>query len=532
LASSIPHKRNNCRGLHNKEMGLQKECLETLSSRLRHGFLYKSLQLFFIIQVYYLSSLSSLSLLASSQQQEKKEYTSKDIGKLRSSAETAFASGKSEQALELFSKVIQLEPKNERNYYKRFRVYLSQRKYREAIKDLSAALALKPKYKQALAQRGKMHQLMGRCKEAVEDLEHLAQIDPKNKELEHLQEAKNCADAIIGAEQAVQKGDWESAKKHLTVALDLTEVAHDLHLMKAQVCQELGDYYEVIAESGKAIKLEPEHLYSYEIRGLAYYMLAEAEMAANHFRECLKFDPENENCKSPYRKLRSMKKYIGRGDDAFNEKRLEDAIEAWNTAIEVDPHHKPVMGPLHAKIADAQILLKDFAGAKASATRAIEMQTNGHVQMGDAHMGLEEFEEAVREYKQAHDMDQGNREVQEKVKKAEAALKQSKQKNYYKILGVKRDADKKEIKKAYKKLALEWHPDKHNTDEEKEHAEKQFMDIAEAYEVLSDDELRGKYDRGEEVFENQGGGGGGHGFNPFQHFQRGGGGQHFHFHFG
>lgn len=44
--------------------------------------------------------------------------------------------------------VIELEPKNERNFYKRFRVFLSKRKYVEAIQDLSRALELKPKYKQ------------------------------------------------------------------------------------------------------------------------------------------------------------------------------------------------------------------------------------------------------------------------------------------------------------------------------------------------------------------------------------------------
>ncbi len=59
-----------------------------------------------------------------------------------------------------------------------------------------------------------------------------------------------------------------------------------------------------------------------------------------------------------------------------------------------------------------------------------------------------------------------------------------------------------------------------------------FQDISEAYEVLSDDEMRAKYDRGEEVFGNggQGGGGGGHGgFHDqvFRHFQHGGGGRHF-----
>jgi DnaJ homolog subfamily C member 3 len=53
---------------------------------------------------------------------------------------------------------------------------------------------------------------------------------------------------------------------------------------------------------------------------------------------------------------------------------------------------------------------------------------------------------------------------------------------------------------------------------EKEAAERKFQDIAEAYEVLSDPEKRGKYDRGEEVFENQGGQQQQHGFHPFHGF--------------
>ena len=133
--------------------------------------------------------------------------------------------------------------------------------------------------------------------------------------------------------------------------------------------------------------------------------------------------------------------------------------------------------------------------------------------------------------------DTEKQKCQQKVEQAQVALKQSKEKNYYKILGVPRNADLKQIKKEYKKLALQWHPDKN---EDKEKAEKMFQDISEAYEVLSDKEMREKYDRGEPVFENQGhGGGGGHHFHPGQHFfHHGGGGQHFrrggnmHFNFG
>ena len=60
-------------------------------------------------------------------------------------------------------------------------------------------------------------------------------------------------------------------------------------------------------------------------------------------------------------------------------------------------------------------------------------------------------------------------------------------KYYYKILGVKNDANKQEIKRAYRKLAIKNHPDKCGKDEK-------FKEISEAYEILSDDNKRYKYD--------------------------------------
>src|SRR5271167_2656190 len=73
-------------------------------------------------------------------------------------------------------------------------------------------------------------------------------------------------------------------------------------------------------------------------------------------------------------------------------------------------------------------------------------------------------------------------------------------KKYYETLGVSETATQEEIKKAYRKLALKWHPDKnlHNKTE----AEKKFKEIAEAYEILGIKELRKRYDSGETDFTN------------------------------
>lgn len=75
--------------------------------------------------------------------------------------------------------------------------------------------------------------------------------------------------------------------------------------------------------------------------------------------------------------------------------------------------------------------------------------------------------------------------------------------DFYKILNVKKTANTNEIKKAYRKLAKELHPDKNKDDP---NASEKFSDLSSAYEVLSDEEKRKLYDRcGEECVKREGG---------------------------
>ena len=122
------------------------------------------------------------------------------------------------------------------------------------------------------------------------------------------------------------------------------------------------------------------------------------------------------------------------------------------------------------------------------------------------------WDEAVREFKAIAESNPSEPGIAKEVRNAELELKKSKRKDYYKILGVDKDAGETEIKKAYRKLAIVHHPDKNPENEE---AAETFKEIGEAYETLSDPQKRQRYDSGEDLIDPsemfQGGGMGGFG---------------------
>ncbi len=154
-------------------------------------------------------------------------------------------------------------------------------------------------------------------------------------------------------------------------------------------------------------------------------------------------------------------------------------------------------------------------------------------------MEAENFDAAIGTLNKAKEHHQSSQAVNQLLQKAQIELKRSKTKDYYKVLGVSRDADELQIKAAYRRMVKTAHPDKaHKQGISKEDAEKKMAAINEAYEVLSDPELKERFDRGddpndhEQQRQNPFQGSPFPGGHPFAHSHGGGGGQQFNFKFG
>ncbi|KAF9530873.1 hypothetical protein CPB83DRAFT_868305 [Crepidotus variabilis] len=134
--------------------------------------------------------------------------------------------------------------------------------------------------------------------------------------------------------------------------------------------------------------------------------------------------------------------------------------------------------------------------------------TDGLVGRGEGLLWKEEWEDAVRTFEKAFEASgRGDRDIHQRLVKAQKLLKQSKQKDYYKVLGVARDADAKTIKKAFRRAAKIAHPDKGGS-------EAKMAALNQAYEVLYSPELRARYDAGDDPNDPMAGAYGGGG-NPF-----------------
>lgn len=434
------------------------------------------------------------------------EMTPKQLDK---EAGRAFRKKDYKRAQDLYARLLSAEP-SAKTYYKRFKVFQKQSKWHQAIDDLNSAVQLDSKYTTAYLQRGNMHMAVGDCEAAAADYSLVLRLDPKKRDAQKkLPEAQKCAHLLRQARQLMDRAQFQGAADTVTNAIDNTRAGTSaaLLLLRAEAYLGAGRYYEAIADSGKVIKREKNNLAAYVMRGKAHYMLGEHDMAKRHAQEGLRMDPEHKECKELYKLVKSLAKLETSAADAEKHGRYEHAVVVLEQAVAMDPRHRPFLDGLRTKIGNLHLKMKDYDKAIETARLIVasdDKNVDGHMIMGKALGGKEQYEEAVREWKRASDIAGNDQKVREGLQRAEADLKRSKQKDYYKILGVPKDATGRQIKKAFRALALQLHPDKIQDEAKKEEAEKKFQLVGEAYEILSDDEMRAKYDRGEDVLGNQG----------------------------
>lgn len=427
------------------------------------------------------------------------------------------------------------------NHYKRATAYLSLGRHAAALDDFDAILQLNPDFAQAHLQKAKILAKEGDFEQSTAEWKAYHKTKGDAESHDAAKAVEQAAKAYAAALKASKYKKWQECVDHATTAIKVGSNSAPLRELRAQCETELGNSEAAYADLSRLAMLNPS---SQELRvrlaTIAFFFL-EPSTAAAEIKKCLHFDPDSKSCKAFHKRVKAFERDLAkarnfvegggvgakrainllRGDEgliARFEFQLAEATSSGTIPPQFDAKHKSKTRiDLYSLACQATVDANDFT-SKAGAAWCDEVLSldpdneHGLVYRGEKLLKAEKWDEAVSAFQRAFEKSgRQSHDIMQRMQKAERLLKVSKQKDYYKVLGVGRDADERTIKKAFRKAAKENHPDVGGSEEK-------MQAINEAYEVLSTPDLKERYDNGDDPNDPTGGQGG----NPFAHHQGGG----------
>ena len=244
-------------------------------------------------------------------------------------------------------------------------------KYKEALSDLTSTLSIKPEDENALVQRSKLYLRMGYCEEAVKDFDSLSKVNPGHKSLNQRNSGEECIINMKKGYNLFKRGDYMNARNAFAAAVAVADKSIDLLFKKAECSYWLGDQYEAIADSGKVLKQSPDHMLALELRASAYYTLGELDMAKEHYRQALKYDPEHKNSKEGHKQIKKLQKHSAKAADFMGQRKWPDAVVQLQGIIDTDPSIMQFVQNARVDLATAYKGLKQWKEAKTQAMRSL-----------------------------------------------------------------------------------------------------------------------------------------------------------------
>jgi len=430
------------------------------------------------------------------------------------------------EALRKYSEAIELCPQGVAFYGNRAACYLMLGQPKKALKDAETSTNLDPSFSKGWTRVVRCLVLLGETLNAKQAIVKLVELgEDTSAEQKNIEMVEKMRDNSTSAYQA---NDYRKSLWYLDKALEVATNSNALRTSRAECLALLGRFSEASETANTVLQFDQMNADAIYVRGLCLYYEDNVDKAFNHFIQVLKLAPDHLKAREIYKKAKFLKAKKEEGNDAFKNGNLVEAYTIYSDALKIDPCNKITNAKLYFNRATVASKQKKIEESIADCDKAIELDPNytkAILRRAKSYMDLERYEEAVGDYENVTNKDRSNREFQHLLQEAKLELKKSKRKDYYKILGVDKNANEEDVKKAYKKRAMAHHPDRHSgaTEAEKKDHEQKFKEVGEAYAILSDEQKRRMYDTGEDIEDE------GHGFHDvdpntiFQAFFGGGG---------
>ncbi|KAJ2535871.1 hypothetical protein IWW43_001307 [Coemansia sp. RSA 1935] len=485
--------------------------------------------------------------LVSAEQRTTQEYLDEANGLLQR--------GKYHDAIKNYDNAIEKDPQNYLTYFKRATTLLTINRHASAIRDFTRVIELRADFDQAYFQRARAYIKEGSYSSAGSDLGKIgggtASLKTKASELKEKVELAQKMDAELAKAQGEKK--YDECIKAASAVIRVSPLYTSPIRARARCRMLAGDIEGATADLGRLVRIHPGDLETQNLLAdMHFLVLNEAAQGLEHVRACLKSDPDNKTCKGTYTRLRTLDRKLAK----LSEDRTKSKWNACNRAIapasgkdgllaEVDGMYAefilraeiPATVPSKLAAYLAEVACESCSHTKKwdkvleHSKRVLDADADNVDVLGyqfDAQLETEQLDQAQNTINQleqvaGHD---GSARVRERRMQLERKKRAASRKDYYKILGIERDATQSEVKRAFRKMAQQWHPDRYRGDLPKEEVENKMAEINLANEVLTDEEKRAQYDQGHDPNDPTSGTGGPGDFGGFNSpfgFQQGGG---------
>uniref|UniRef100_A0A665TD73 DnaJ homolog subfamily C member 7-like n=1 Tax=Echeneis naucrates TaxID=173247 RepID=A0A665TD73_ECHNA len=399
------------------------------------------------------------------------------------------------EAFNYYTKAIDTCPKNASYYGNRAATLMMLCRFREALEDSQQAVRLDDCFMKGHLREGKCHLSLGNAMAASRCFE-------KNKNAATLLEYERMADF------GFEKRDFRKVVYCMDRALALASACHRFKILKAECLALLGRYPEAQSVASDILRMDSTNADALYVRGLCLYYEDCIDKAVQFFVQALRMAPDHEKARLACRNAKALKAKKEEGNQAFKNNNYEAAYQLYSEALMIDPNNIKTNAKLYCNRATAGAKLKKLNQAIEDCTSAIKLDDTyikAYLRRAQCYMDTEQYEEAVRDYEKVYQTEKTS-DHKHLLKTAQLQLKKSKRKDYYKVLGVGKNATEDEIKKAYRKRALMHHPDRHSaaTLEVQKEEEKKFKEVGEAFTVLSDPKKKIRYDNGHDLDDDGG----------------------------
>ncbi|KAI8613343.1 hypothetical protein BC830DRAFT_1123887 [Chytriomyces sp. MP71] len=301
--------------------------------------------------------------------------------------------------------------------------------------------------------------------------------------------------AMILADPSNMRQSRSSNSSSRLVSADLGNVATKWKLIRAECLIgliELGEAGKVISNqvlsydstNSEALAMRAQVLYLNDSHPLSHVI----QLLSN----ALAYDPDNERARLFLKKVKALEAIKKEGNDVYGASNWDAAEEKYSQYLEEDA----LGGVVRVKVLSNRAMVRSKAGKHSpcisDCTTAIDLLQNLsfptnrstsskaddaapsnsdlasstqsalflklHLRRADSYLKQEAYDKAVQDYHVCAEIKPEDREIAGALKRAQKAEKMAKRKDYYKILGVEKGADEGAIKKAYRKMALQYHP--------------------------------------------------------------------------